>query len=268
MYLGYLLDTRPRKVWGAEITATGFNFVISIGLYNYFLESDKFRESHFELSQIPKKIIGEAVVFDITLPLITYPNRRRDKLNPKALNKCFGQISLLLGLLNQEFEINFENSFYFSNDPQLMTISTDHTNDNFHNLFKISAGFSTEAIKLFSNDAINDADFSECEKITFERHLRLTENEKRKYERAMGNLENKSLTDCSIYIGIIDQTPYFKIPGNNNCLGATREQYSDDGYLFEGEMETSLQIITMLTALIYFWNNILSPLYLKSKTSK
>lgn len=263
MHLGYLLDTRPRKIWGAEITATGFNFVIKKALYNYLLESDKFKENHFDLSQIPKNIIEEVVVFNITLPLINYPNRRRDKLNFKALNKCVDQISLVLRLLNQEFEIQSDHNFYLGEDPQLMTISTSYSTNDIHNLFIISAGFSTGAYKLFDNDNIYDADFSECEKITFERYLRLSENEKSKYEKAISNFEVKSQTDCSIYNDPTDQKPRFKIPGKDICLGDPKE-HTYDGYLYDCNLESSLQVVTMLTALICFWNNVLNPLYFES----
>ncbi len=264
MQSGSLLDTRPRRMWGAEITDTGFNFVIKEALYNYFLESDKFKENQFDLSQMTKEIIGEVVVFNITLPLINYPNLRRDKLNHKALNRCVKQISFLLNLLNQEFEDSFDNCFYFNNELQLVTIETGCAVDSYLGYFHIGASFSREARTLLKEKTISNSDFPDLEEITYKRYLRLSENRKREYERAITHLRNAGGDVYSIHVGISDGVPYFKVPGSCACLGAPSDQFILDGNLHDHNMDHSLQIITMLTALICFWNNVLNPLYFES----
>ena len=263
MQLGSLLDTRTRKIWGAEISATGFNIVIKKALYNYILESDKFKESHFDLTQIKKNIIGEIVVFYITLPLINYPNRRRDKLNHKALNECVKQIRLLLNLLNQEFEDNFDDSFYLNDEPQLIMIDITSFQGYTHGNFYIGANFSTEAIILLAEKTISNSDFPELEEITYERYLRLFENKKRDYDRDMTHLRNAGSEVFSIHVGISGGVPYFKVPGEC-ALGAPPDEFANTGNIYGYNINNYIQFITMFTALICFWNNILNPLYFES----
>jgi hypothetical protein len=54
--------------------------------------------------------------------------------------------------------------------------------------------------------------------------------------------------------------PQFSVPGNCACLGENPDTFSYSRGMYSHNLDSTLQQMTMLTAVVTFWNDVLKPL--------
>ncbi len=261
-------DREPQRLYGAEITDTGFSFAIKLKLFELIL-SDLNEACKQKLLTIKKSIIGNFVVFNLDLPLITYPNKYKRRADLKALNICVDKINFLLELFNLYLFKNLADDFYLSDKPQLISLGTGSQPSDYPFIFVLHTNFSPTAIDLISKENFLVNSFQECEAIVFDRYLRLFEPRSREYKKALSrpkafegisiekDKKNKNYYATDVYIRFNNLVPYFKVPGICACLSAPPDSFKKNGQLRSHNIFSSLELITMLTAVIVFWNKVL-----------
>lgn len=264
--LGYRLRNGRLEYYRIEISDNGFLFIINEAFFSHIfgLLSKNERVSIFAL----ERRHGEGLVtFPINLPFITFPNHAHKKIDWENLELSAGSMSELLwvfnGYLHEEETAN--KPFALSDDPQFMLIQTVVGRGEDKSACQIAAGFSEGSVKALEETYPRPVYFKDHVDTMYSLYLRLSESQKRKYKRSFllsSNRYNQGFIGVSFLIregGV----PQFQVPGDCACLGASPDYFKENWEITDHNVDSSLQLITMLTGVVLFWNEVLKPLMKK-----
>jgi hypothetical protein len=93
-------------------------------------------------------------------------------------------------------------------------------------------------------------------------YLKLSTKTKREFEK---ETKNKSIFYSGMF-GVVAKVrdsgvPHFSVPGNCACLGENPDTFSYSRGIDSHNLDSTLQQMTMLVAVVTFWNKVLRPLY-------
>lgn len=265
--LGYILRDSPRELYRVEIVENGFVFTWKESLNVFFLQQMRGVKVTNFFATLEKSIDGGVVSVKITLPFITYPNFAHKKLDWNEIKRCAKKIQLLLWLLNNLFEVEKVKNgadFFLSQEPQLIAVNTYYSEgeDGSQPNAGLDAGFSPDICQLLSKRYTNDEALPLQTDKVFHFYSGLTVSSKKEYQREQGRYlrYGRNFHSVCVYMrkaGI----PHFIVPGNCACLGANPDNFKVDHEISSHNLDTPLQQMAMLAAVVVFWNDILKPLH-------
>ncbi len=215
---------------------------------------------------ISYKEVTDVVVLSFPLPIITYPNYPHKKLNWEELNATTEKLAIFFELMY--LYINFEevakgNHCINKEHPQLLSINAGFSCNENRQYPLIEAHFSPKA-KILLNDILPFMDFGNILNMTYEQYLFLTESCNSEYKKQMRLFQKSGGGNNYLSIILNGSVPIFTVPGSSTSLGSDPDKFAGDGILRSHNMDSSLQLITMILLLINFDHEVLEPLYLNN----
>jgi len=259
--LGYLLSQRHLELYQINFVDDRFDFTVSEAYYFFLLEKIKQEEWKKALHALPKKQSNGLVVFSIYLPFITFPNYQDKRIHWDVIKECAKQISLILRTCNLNFKDVDYTPYALNANKQLMAIETGFSNNGDYVVSPISIGFSKHAVQLLADTYKNGAIFGDHAKAVLRVHSRLSETSQSGLEERSATLKKYGADFMGMTVGIRPGgTPHFIVPGNCACLGANPSEFMEDCEMYSHSLDNPLQQMTMLVAVVIFWNEVLKPL--------
>lgn len=265
--LGYMLRNNPFETYRIEMNGSAFCFVITKEFFEYICTMVTQVEVRTDFLAIRREEGDQLVTFFVDLPFITYPNYAHKSLDWEILRSCAEQISLLLYLFNHLS--SEEGNFFLTKDPQLLCVETTYRSDtNFH-ACALEVGYSEDICNLLSKKYIQDTVIHSCEESTFKMYYSLFSKRKREFEKAKKDFGKYRGGFMGITVKVRKGgVPHFVVPGNCACLGANPDEFKYQRDMYSHNLDTSLQQMTMLAAIVSFWNDVLKPHYLEGKVKE
>ncbi len=278
MLLGYMLSGGPFEMYRIEVKGSSLCFAITKSLFKHFCNSVTEKSFLDNFLALRREERDRLVTFFIDLPCITYPNYVHKSLDYAALSLCAKKISSLLGLFNWIFpkKSDFKDKsieecleFFISKDPQLVCIETSYSQGKDYHACPVEVGYNNSICELLSKTYKEDTDFLKCEEVAFMMYQSLSTNRKRDFEKAKKEFDSYhgGFTDFKVRVRQ-SGTPHFIVPGNCACLGENPDNFKHNRGMFSHNLDTPLQQITLLTAIVSFWNDVLRPLYAEEKAKE
>lgn len=261
--LGYLLRSDPREIYRVNISENVIVFTVRRELVDDILVKVTRKELIDSLLAIARTEEGNIVDFSVTLPFITFPNYAHKGVDWEALGKCANEVRILFWLFNLYLSDDwFESSFKLSDMPQLMAIATQYSKDRDMHACPMEVGFSEKIAQLlkekFEKQTTVDVAINEGGSV----YLKLTEKTKRSFAKEKKYLKRHYGGMSRVVAYVRDSgVPQFSVPGNCACLGANPDSFQDERDMYSHNLDSTLQQMTMLVAVVTFWNEILKPLY-------
>lgn len=265
--LGHKLRNNPFETYRIEVKGSAFCFVITRAFFEYICTIVTRVEVRTDFLAIRREEGDRLVTFFVDLPFITYPNYAHKSLDRGILRSCAEQVSLLLYLFSH-FSPE-EGSYFLSKDPQLLCVVTTYRSDtNFH-ACALEVGYSQDICKLLSKKYTQDTVIHSCEESAFNMYYSLSSKRKREFEKAEKDFGEYRGGFMGITVVVRKGgVPHFVVPGNCACLGANPDEFKYQRDMYSHNLDTPLQQMTMLAAIVSFWNDVLRPLYLEGKAKE
>ena len=267
---GHLLRNNPSEIYRMDYSEGVISITIKKSLHNALLEKVTREEFLSQLSFIERKEVNETVSFLIRFPFITFPNYAHKGIDWKVLGECSESISLLLWLLHLYFGNNdIEESFFLSDEPQLVLIGTGYSKERDMHACPMEVGFSETISQLLAKKYQTETHSKESAREAFLVYLKLSSRTKRAFDKEEKELGRYSAGMFGVTAYVRDSgVPQFSVPGNCACLGENPDTFRYSRDMHSHNLDTTLQQMTMLVAVVTFWNKTLKPLYRSSVLPK
>lgn len=259
----YIIENEIPQIYLLNVSSSGIEVIITKSLYSNIFKKLKVTKELF--SNIKHKEINKSVILTFPLPFITYPNFSHKALNWEVLNMSANGLAFFLQLMYQyiDFEEVARGEYYLNQEyPQLLSINVGFIGDGCLGPY-IEAHFSQKAKMLLSN-LQPSMNFGGILSKTYEQYLSLTESRNNEHKRQMKLFQKSGGRETFLSVTLNGPAPIFTVPGSCTSLGSDPEKFLENGMLLSHNMESSLQLITMILLLINFDHEILEPLYLRS----
>lgn len=268
--LGYLLRNNPSEIYRMDYSDGILSITIKKSLYDAMLEKVTREEFLSQLSFIERKEGDETLSFLIRLPFISFPNYAHKGINWEALGECSENMSLLLWLLHIYFgEKNLEESFFLSDEPQLVLIGTGYSRERDMHACPMEVGFSETISQLLAKKYQTETVIEESVREAFLVYLKLSSQTKRGFDKEIKQLVRYPGGMFDVTVKVRDSgVPQFAVPGNCACLGENPDEFRYSRDMHSHNLDSTLQQMTMLVAVVNFWNKTLKPLYRSSLLPK
>lgn len=264
--LGYLLRKNPLEIYRITIDNDVISFTITKALFDALSTFVTRIEVRDRLFAIDRKEEGDVVSFLVTLPFITFPNFAHKGINWRVLGECSEKVSLLLWLINIYLEPKESSEpFFLSDKPQLMAVATSYSKEREMHACPMEVGFSESATILLNQkyQKVTSVDVAAHEAARV--YLRLSAKSKKEFEKEMKYLKHSQSGMFGVIAMVRDSgVPQFSVPGNCACLGENPDRFRDSRDMCSHNLDSTLQQMTMLVAVVTFWNKFLTHLYQKS----
>lgn len=260
---GYVLKDNPCEIYRIHISDDVIIFTVRDTLVDDILVKVTRKEVLDTFLAIDRTREGRAVYFSVKLPFITFPNYAHKGIDWKSLRECAEKISILLFLFNMYFDGKKSNEiFHMSKSPQLIVIATSYYKTEDMHACPMELGF-CEAIAVLLKETYKvetsiDASVHEAMLV----YLKLTSKTKREFEKEKKYFKNSYRGMLGVIARVRDSgVPHFSVPGNCACLGENPDTFSYSRGVYSHNLDSTLQQMTMLVAVVTFWNKVLRPLY-------
>lgn len=260
--LGYVLRNNPQEIYRIHVTDNAIVFTVKKEVFQDIIENVTREEVIECFLGITRKEEGEFMYFYIYLPFITFPNYAHKGIDWEILGKSANEAQTLLFLLNTYFFSKEKNdSLYLSDNPQLMIIATIYSKTRDMHACPLELGFSEDIAKTMKRVYEKETHFEMIERESLLTYLKLSSKTKRSFEKEKERLVGSPggmfgviamMRSCGI--------PQFSVPGNCACLGENPDTFSYSRDMFSHNLDSTLQQMTMLVAVVAFWNEVLKPL--------
>lgn len=259
---GYLLEKNPPEIYRMDVVENAITLTIKSNLYKYILEYIKRKELINDLLAIKRIEEGDHVIFLIDLPYISLPNLSHKKLDWDALGLCVEKMSILLYIVNFYFYEPLSEEFCLSKQPQLMIISSGYSKKREMHGCPLELGFCEHIAICLAKKYTKEIDCISSIERAADSYLRLSSVSKSEFEKERKNFVSVSGGMFGITVKVRDcGVPQFSVPGNCACLGENPETFRYSRDMFSHNLDSTLQQVTMIVAIITFWNDVLRPLY-------
>lgn len=275
MLLGHMLNGGQREMYRVEVKESMFCFSVTKLLFEYWCSLFTNQEFLSGFLAIRREEGDSLVTFFVDLPVITYPNCLHKHLDRKALLLCVKKISLLLEIFNWLFpkEVEFNNQderrfsgLFISEDPQLVLIETSYIPERQWHACPIEVGYDDHICELLAKTFTKNTKILLCEEAAFTLYYSLSTERKRDFEKAKKEFEKYRGESMDFIVRVREMgVPQFIVPGNCACLGENPDSFKSDRGMSSHNLDTPLAQLTMLTAVVSFWNDVLRPLYASHK---
>jgi hypothetical protein len=259
---GYVLKDNPCEIYRIHISENVIIFTVRDNLVDDIVEKVNRKEVIDTFLAIDRAREGKVVYFSVKLPIITFPNYAHKGIDWKSLGECAEKISTLLFLFNMYFDGKNSNEiFYLSNSPQLMIVSTGYSKTRDMHACPMELGFSEEIAQKLVKKYCKHTSIGTAVHEAMTTYLKLSTKTKREFEK---EIKNKSMFHSGMF-GVVAMVrdsgvPQFSVPGNCACLGENPDTFSYSRGMYSHNLDSTLQQMTMLTAVVTFWNDVLKPL--------
>lgn len=267
--LGYLLRNNPLEIYRMDYSLGILSITIKKSLWNEILKQTN-EEILIRLSCIERKEENEIISFLIKLPFISFPNYAHKGIDWEVLGICSENISLLFWLLNLCFgEKDFEESFFLSHERQLVLIGTSYSKERVMHACSMEVGFSETISQLLAKKYQTEISIEDAVREAFLVYLKLSSKTKRAFDKEIKQLVRYSGGMFDVTAKVRDSgVPQFSVPGNCACLGENPDTFSYSRDMHSHNLDSTLQQMTMLVAVVVFWNKTLKPLYQENLVTK
>ena len=258
--------TIAREIYSIEVVENGFDLTMRESLFHYFVGLVTKEEPRKTFLGIPKTIVDGLCVLHITLPFIDFSIQKKGVIDWNGLGICAEQVSLLLELLNfcvPEGEQVLD--FCLSNDVQLVAIDAYHRKDGGYHANGMRVRFSERARSLLQKEYGEGVDLPSCKVCAGEVYGKLSSETKKEFNRMRSDCANRYGGAFGVRAMVRKKgVPDFAVPGNCACLGANPDNFQYSGEIDSHNLDTSLQQMAMLAAVVTFWNDVLRPLHART----
>ncbi len=254
---GYLLRNEPAEIYRLNLSGEGFEVKCSRTLLEDIFNNTRNEEMLTLLKGIDFREDGQDCrIASITLPYINFPNLSHKKADWEAMTYATRQLGTLLEQMNCRLEDC--SRFSMSNQPQLIAFDCWCS----EGAAPIAVGFSPLARKLLVRHWKEGGPLLNVQQKMTTCHERLSATRKRDAFRVIKDSKRpfpKLFGNATAGIRKEEGTPSFTVPGNCACLGANPDRFKLDGDIDSHNMDTPLQLLTMMTGVVSFWNDELVP---------
>ena len=252
--LYYGLRDNPREIYRINLTDAGLDVVISRSLHLTALKEIKNEQllGIFEKGVLSSK--EETTTYQFPFPYISFPNYSHKNINWEGVR----HVATLLGLFLQYLNMFLERAgqFALSEQPQLIAIECWCGLE----WSSINVGFSPQGITSLSSNWKDGGLLPETQQEMTVAYEKLSAKNKKAFLRnTRPSISRFMSTSAGIRQG---GTPTFTVLGNCACLG------SNPDYFLKGEcdlephnIDTPLQLLTMVVGVVHFWDKVLRPTY-------
>jgi hypothetical protein len=261
--LGYVLKDNPCEIYRIHISEDVIIFTVRDTLVDDILVKVTRKEVIDTFLAINGTREGKAFYFSVKLPFITFPNYAHKGIDWKSLGECAEKISTLLFLFNMYFGAKKSNEiFHISKSPQLMLIGTSYSKTRDMHASPMELGFCEVIATLLKETYKVETSIDTAVHEAMLTYLKLSTKTKREFEK---ETKNKSIFYSGMF-GVVAKVrdsgvPHFSVPGNCACLGENPDTFSYSRGIDSHNLDSTLQQMTMLVAVVTFWNKVLRPLY-------
>jgi hypothetical protein len=259
---GYVLKDNPCEKYRIHISENVIIFTVRDTLVDDILQKVTRKEVLDNFLAIDRTREGKAVYFSVKLPFITFPNYAHKGIDWKSLGECAEKISVLLFLFNMYFNGKKSNEiFHLSNSPQLMLIATSYSKTRDMHACPMELGFCEAIATLLKETYKVETSIDTAVHEAMMTYLKLSTKTKREFEK---ETKNKSVFYSGMF-GVVSKVrdsgvPQFSVPGNCACLGENPDTFRYSRGMHSHNLDSTLQQMTMLVAVVTFWNEVLKPL--------
>lgn len=247
--LSYYLKEHSQQLYLVSLSDGGFEITLSQALYHQ-MQSTANTVAKDLMDATPITLLDGVLTFYYDLPFINFSIGGKKQIKWGALNMQTQRMGALLGIANRFFmEERFQSSLDLSSENQLLNIEVGQHGEYCH----IEVGFSPLAVQLMSS-LVGQTQIPDGAKTAMTYYNRLTCRTKAKFKEAMSKIStrNSSMFDAAAYIR--DErdghVPQFSVPGNCACMGNNPDDYKYESVITPHNMDTSLQVMSMLAAVV------------------
>lgn len=259
---GYVLRNNPSEIYRINIFENVITFTVRDTLVEDILKKVTRKEMLDGFAAIESVKEEGVVYFSIKLPFITFPNYAHKGIDWKTLGVCAEKISLLLYLFNMYLDDRIhEELFCLSNNPQLMIIATGYSKTREIHACPMELGFSEDIAQRLAKKYQKGASIDEAVHTATLVYLKLSSITKRDFEKDKKRFESMDGGMFDVVVKVRDSgVPQFSVPGSCACLGENPDTFKYSRYMHSHNLDSTLQQMTMLVAVIIFWDKVLRPL--------
>lgn len=255
-----LAKKRQPELYRVELHKNGIGFKIKKNLHRHLAMYAVAPIIKERFHSIPCTTSKDIVCMEITFPdkqSTTLDIKQKRRRNEEFKN-CVSDITLLFDLLNYSFETRDVSGKYLSKQPQLVFLecyqSTNGLGSN-----SVEVGLNSKARKLLAHEYQKECRISGPEWSASQYWSDFSY--KKDHEPSSGTSTTNEIKIVIQGGGIPDIT----IPGDCACLGRHPKDFNRDGVLHSSNVNSPVQMLTMIISVISFWNEVLTPLYQKNK---
>lgn len=260
---GYVLRNNPCEIYRMHISENVIIFTVRDTVVDDIVKKVTRKEMIDEFQAIDRMREGKAFYFSINLPFITFPNHAHKSLNWKALGKCAEKISLLFYLFNMYFDDSSKNEdFYLSDNLQLLTVATGYSKTRDMHACPMQLCFSEEIAQKLAKKYRRETSIDVAVREASLVYLSLSSKTKRDFEKGKKDFGSGYSGMFDVVAKVRDSgVPQFSVPGNCACLGENPDTFRYSYGMYSHNLDSTLQQMTMLVAVVTFWNEVLRPLH-------
>lgn len=243
----------PRELYRVSMSDKGLRIIIKNFTY------------HSQIASLDSKILygiefyrfNDEVNLIVPFPFITGTGNggAKNTIDWQKINTCTYILSRLFEKLNKSF-IEATPNMYLSHNPQSMIIEIEL--DNKGNEIKVF--LNSEVCNLLKANYFGIIRLSEIEKTILRTYLKLTTTSQRAVNRTLISFKQNHGSK-SVVAMINDSVPYFSAPAKSGSSVVGKLNSDEfDRSLGSRDIESGVQILTLLSALASFWENTLNDL--------
>jgi hypothetical protein len=238
-----------------SVTETGFEVLLSARLHAEIASSAVTSTGVLPFKKIVLDEKKNTARYTVPLPYITFPNHTHKTVNWEEMRISSLHLGTLLSILREYVEEN-DPKFVLHDKPQMVIVECGVT----ERWAYVGAGFSPKAKKILATIAANQGVmFQKIQERMQNCYARLSS--KTKQEFLLNTKKNGTLVAFSgVGIGVRKGgVPQLSAPGNCCCLGASPDEFSERGELYPHNIDSPLQLFTIVTGIVDLWNEELKP---------
>lgn len=259
--LGYLLRKNPFELYSMEVEDDGFVFRIKEVFYIWLCELIQDKDLVQQFKAIHVRIESGVASMNISLPFISFPNYRHQKIDWESLAIYAEQIQLFFWVVNFKFNDTLPDEYFFGQNYQHMLIETQYSRSFESHGCSMTVGFTEQVSARFKEKYPTGYVANASQNVALRFYLGLTSRRLREYERSE-RLHLKYGAGFSSVKAVVrpEGVPHFIVPGNCACLGANPDEFQYDNDMYSHNLDTSVQQMAMLAAVVTFWNDVVKPM--------
>ena len=247
--LGCILQENSGQLYSALLADYGFEVKLSESLYKE-IKARLNNSVRGLIETTPKTLLGGVMTFHYDLPFIDLKGGGKKQIGWEALNLQTERIGALFDMANFFFwKEHFQDGLALSADDQLLNIEVGQRGDYSH----IAVGFSPLAVRLMSG-LQGEIQIPDGAEIAMTYYNRLSCKTKAEFDREMSRISTGAsyMSGATAYIrdSKNKHVPQFSVPGNCACMGNNPDDYKYESVVTPHNMDTSLQVMSMLAAVV------------------
>jgi hypothetical protein len=253
--LGYILRKEPCEFYRVNLTQDGVIITLATSLYQHMMKEILSQKKQCILSNVGIVQEKDTTICSIPFPYISYPNTSHKKINWEGMRKSAESLSVILSYLSCVYD---EAHRYPISEKSQLVLMECFSQERYSS---ITVGFSPKAMCVLKENAEDGKYFPSIVRTMTVAHEKLSETTTKGFLRKTQEGGRIGITHQN-FSAIIrkEGVPNFNVPGNCACLGANPDNFKIDGFLTPHNIDTPLQLLTMVVGVVSFWNETLKPL--------